>query len=68
LPKIHKLGYPLRIIISLSGNLLHNLASFLHNILRLSLPLPFSHINNSLDPKNELSDLYLTTGFARCDF
>jgi len=42
LPKIHKAGYPLRIIVSSTGSPLHNLAIFLHKILVKSLPSHFS--------------------------
>jgi len=45
LPTIHKPDYPMRIIVS-TGSPLHNLASFLHKILCISLPVPPSHIDN----------------------
>jgi len=48
LPKIHKEGHPLRIIVSSSDSPLHNLAIFLHKILIKSLPSHFSHVKNSL--------------------
>jgi len=59
LPEIHKSGIPLRIIISLSGSLLHNLAKFLQEILSLTFPTFFSHIHNSLDFLKKLTNLYL---------
>jgi len=64
LPKIHKLDYPLRIIVSSTGSPLHNLASFLHNILRKSLPVPLSHINNSFELIKKLSDVHIPDGFS----
>jgi len=64
LPKIHKHGYPLRIIVSSTGSPLHNLASYLHKILCKSLPVPSSHINNSFELINKLSDVYIPDGFS----
>jgi len=63
LPKIHKKGYPLRIIVSSSGSLLHNLAIFLHKILQDSLPTASSHINNSLDLIQKLESLYIPDNY-----
>jgi len=60
LPKIHKPGAPLRIIISSSGSPLHNLAEFLQNIISRSLPKPFSHILNSRDLLKKLHNVSLT--------
>jgi len=59
LPKIHKTGFPLRIIISSSGSPLHNLATYLQKILQDSLPIASSHINNSLDLIHKLESLYI---------
>jgi len=59
LPKIHKEGHPLRIIVSSSGSPLHNLTIFLHKILIKSLPSHFSHVKNSLQLKKLLSNLYI---------
>jgi len=58
LPKIHKAGYPLGIIISSTGNPLHNLAIFLHKILVKSLPSHFSQIKNSSQLIEKLSNIY----------
>jgi len=57
LPKIHKAGYSLRVIISSSGSPLHNLALYLHKILVKSLPPSFSHIKNSSQLLKRLSNL-----------
>jgi len=54
LPKIHKPGFPLRIIISSTDSPLHNLAEYLQNILSNSLPIPPSHIQNSIDLAQKL--------------
>jgi len=59
LPKIHKVGHPLRIIVSSSDSPLHNLAHFLHKILIKSLPSHFSHVKNSFQLKKLLSNLYV---------
>jgi len=59
LPKIHKIGYSLRIIVSCSGSPLHNLALFLHKILVKSLPPSFSYIKNSLQLLRKLSNLHV---------
>jgi len=59
LPKIHKKGHPLRIIVSSSGSPLHNLATYLQKILQVSLPTASSHIDNSLDLIHKLESLYI---------
>jgi len=59
LPKIHKAGYPLRTIVSSMGSPLHNLALFLHRILIKSLPSHFSHIKNSFQLIERLSDIHI---------
>jgi len=63
LPKIHKKGHPLRIIVSSSGSPLHNLATFLQKILQDSLPIAPSHINNSLDLIHKLESLYIPDNY-----
>ncbi|KYN22890.1 hypothetical protein ALC57_04673 [Trachymyrmex cornetzi] len=48
LPKIHKEGCPLRIIVSsIDNSLRYSLASFLHNIIIKNVPKLRSHIDNS---------------------
>jgi len=59
LPKIHKVEYPLRIIVPSTGSPLHNLALFLHKILAKSLPPHFSYIKNSSHLMDKLSNLYI---------
>jgi len=63
LPKIHKKGHPLRIIISSSGSPLHKLASYLQKILQDSLPIASSHINNSRDLIQKLEKLYIPENY-----
>ena len=48
LPKIHKPGCPLRIIVSSIGSPLYSLATYLHNILFKTIPKADSYIKNSL--------------------
>jgi len=68
LPKIHKAGYPLRIIVSSTGSPLHGLATFLHKILSKSLPPHFSHINNSLQLIEKLSGLHIPDDHCLASF
>jgi len=68
LPKTHKEGHPLRIIISSSGSPLHNLAEFLHKILVNSLPLASSHIKNSRQVVKNLSKLHIPDEYYLASF
>jgi len=45
LPKIHKMGYPLRIIVTSVNSPLYNLAYYLHLIIKKSIPAALSHID-----------------------
>lgn len=47
LPKVHKAGYPLRIIISTLGSPMYNIASFLHEVLHKSVRRPKSYIKDN---------------------
>jgi len=47
LPKIHKPGYPLRIIVSSLGSPLYEVAKFLNSVLSVSLKKPVSHTKDS---------------------
>ncbi|XP_071573785.1 uncharacterized protein [Temnothorax nylanderi] len=47
LPKIHKDGYPLRIIVSAIGSPSYNIASYLHNILDKALAKQNSYVKDS---------------------
>jgi len=47
LPKIHKKGTPLRIVISSIGSPLYNIAKYLHEILSSSVKKPASNIKDS---------------------
>jgi len=47
LPKIHKPGYPLRIIVSSLGSPLYEVAKFLNSVLGASLKKPVSHAKDS---------------------
>ncbi|RLU15076.1 hypothetical protein DMN91_012963 [Ooceraea biroi] len=46
LPKIHKTGYPLRVIVSAIGSPSYNLATFFHEILVKSINRPNSYVGN----------------------
>ncbi|XP_071577748.1 uncharacterized protein [Temnothorax nylanderi] len=47
LPKVHKAGSPLRLIVSSIGSPLYNIASYLHTILEDTLPKPKSYVKDS---------------------
>lgn len=47
LPKIHKDGFPLRIIVSALGSPVYNISSFIHDILHKSIKKPDSYIKDS---------------------
>jgi len=68
LPKIHKAGYPLRVIVSFSGSPLHNLALYLHKILVKSLPPPCSYIKNSSQLLKKLSNLHVPDNCCLASF
>jgi len=46
LPKIHKPGYPLRIIVSSLGSPLYEVARFLNSVLGVSVKRPASHVKD----------------------
>ena len=60
LPKIHKIGCPLKVIVSSIGSPLHNLASFLHKIINKSLPPAHSSIVNSYFLTKKISNLTIS--------
>ncbi|XP_024879013.1 uncharacterized protein LOC112459226 [Temnothorax curvispinosus] len=47
LPKVHKNGFPLRIIVSAVGSPLYEIARLLHDTLDQSVPVPHSHVKDS---------------------
>jgi len=47
LPKVHKPGFPLRIVVSSVGSPLYNIAKFLHEVLNTSIKKPSSHVKDS---------------------
>lgn len=63
LPKIHKQGKPLRIIVSSIKGPLYHLTTYLHNIIYNSVPKAHSHIANSFDLVNKLSGLHIDEHF-----
>ncbi|KYN38511.1 hypothetical protein ALC56_07111 [Trachymyrmex septentrionalis] len=60
LPKIHKVGYPLRIIVSSVRSPLYNLASFLNDILHDSIPVANSFIKNNFHLTKHISNLAIS--------
>jgi len=44
LPKIHKIGFPLRLIVSSLGSPFYNVERFIHDILLTSVPKPKSFV------------------------
>jgi len=64
LPKIHKNGCPLRIIVSSIDSPLHSLSNFLHKILINAVEVPSSHIKNSFELVNKLSNTTLKPNYT----
>jgi len=62
LPKLHKEGYPLRVIISSLKSPLYELACYLHNIIKCSIPEAISSVGNSFKLKKELNGRTLEPG------
>jgi len=59
LPKIHKIGHPLRIIVSSIGSPLHNFATFLKIILQTSFPITCNNFKNSVEIVKKLANIYI---------
>jgi len=56
LPKIHKTGFQLRIIVSALGSPLYNVAKYIHDILQISILEPKFHIKDGWTFANNLKD------------
>ena len=63
LPKIHKEGCPLRLIVSSINSPLYKLASYLHKIMYNYFPKPNSHIKNSFKLVKNLAGLQIEDEF-----
>ncbi|XP_071571138.1 uncharacterized protein [Temnothorax nylanderi] len=63
LPKIHKPGCPLRIIVSSINSPLYVLASYLHNIIYQNITFPTMHLKNNSQLVNELSGITLESNY-----
>ena len=63
LPKIHKNGCPLRIIVSTKDTPLHGFAEFLHKILYRALPKAKSHIVDSFQFVETLKNTQIDASF-----
>ncbi|XP_025261928.1 uncharacterized protein LOC112637139 [Camponotus floridanus] len=59
LPKIHKINFLFRLIVSSINSPLYSLALFLHKIMIKNFPTASSHINNSFDLVQNLADVHL---------
>ncbi|XP_067216467.1 uncharacterized protein [Linepithema humile] len=59
LPKIHKEGYPLRVIVSSINSPLYKIANFLHGILANNVPNSKRNIKNSFDLVEKLNGVFL---------
>ncbi|XP_071580549.1 uncharacterized protein [Temnothorax nylanderi] len=63
LPKIHKPGCPLRIIVSSINSPLYVLASYLHNIIYENITFTNTHLKNSSQLVNELGSITLESNY-----
>ncbi|XP_071565721.1 uncharacterized protein [Temnothorax nylanderi] len=61
LPKVHKAGFPMRIIVSAIGSPLYNVASFMHDILQKSIPKPRSRIKDSWSFVRKIANVNIDT-------
>jgi len=64
LPKLHKEGFPLRVIISSLNSPLYELACYLHKIIKDSVPEATSYVGNSFRLVNELKGKKLGPGYT----
>jgi len=64
LPKLHKTGHPLRVIISSLKSPLYNLSCYLHNIIKGSLPQANSSVGNSFKLVKNLNGQNLEQGYT----
>ncbi|EZA62948.1 hypothetical protein X777_15541 [Ooceraea biroi] len=68
LPKIHKDGCPLRIIVSCINSPLYALSSFLHDTIHENIVFPKSHVKNSYQLVNELRSINLDSNVQFVSF
>ncbi|XP_071579989.1 uncharacterized protein [Temnothorax nylanderi] len=68
LPKVHKAGFPLRIIVSSVGSPLYNIASYLHAILDELLPKPKSYIKDSWSFVQTIRDITINADHVLASF
>ena len=64
LPKIHKQDTPLRPIISTVNSPTHFSAKILYDELKICIKKPRSHINNSLELKNQLQNIFIPDNYV----
>jgi len=63
LPKIHKQGHPLRIIISTVNNPFYNLGCFLHHLINASISASDSQVTNSFHLVSKLNGMVLDSNY-----
>jgi len=61
LPKVHKQGFPLRIVVSSVGSPLYDVGRFLHEIINSSIRKPASNIKDSWSFVNKINKTYIET-------
>ena len=66
LPKVHKEGCPLRVIVSSINSPLYSLASYLHKILHDNIKTATSYIKNSLHLVRELRNFHVEPNYHLC--
>jgi len=64
LPKLHKTGHPLRVIISSLQSPLYNLSCYLHEIIKYSVPEANSSVGNSFKLVKNLNGKTLDSGYT----
>jgi len=63
MPKIHKIGNPLRIIISSLNSPLYYLACYIHNIIKNSIPEALSSVKNSFQLVDKFDNTFLEPNY-----
>jgi len=62
LPKVHKQGFPLRIVVSSVGSFLYDVGKYLHEIINNSIKKPASNIKDSWSFLSRINkDQYIET-------
>jgi len=67
LPKIHKTGHSLRIIVSSIGSPVHNFATYLKTILQASFPITCNKFKNSVEIIKKLANIHIPDDLVSLD-